>query len=489
MISNSIQNSYHEEHLNRARFKGRGRENESVPHSEMKTSAYESDKINVNKSAIKMTAGENPSGHLSFKGALPVGNINAVTPEMKKLMNTFGGKLAHNKAFNWFIDRLYDNTLVAEAIYALGLTALLRPAAIAALPTKNEDDKKKNRYQIGQAISTGVIGLGLTFLVSEPFKRTVGKIIKNPGDYMKKNIEYIAKNESVFKETTNRLIQPGFMPFKAMFTIMLIPPILKGLFGLEKGSKNPIGTIKPMDKASVDYSFMTFRGDAENNKKVFQNFAGAATAVIAKNNIKAEKKNTQASSSPSFKRSLGTLVKGEWKANQNIFKKLEGTILHTLAKGVGKVTQHDKYKQFIEWFAKKNFMPHLIAGESIYLTGFYASETLKSKKIEKEQKLPLVLNQLITTALCTVGAYTLDGVINKQLGNYQKVYEAVHPEMKDTQILKNKLRGIRLLGPIVIFTTIYRFIGPVVVTPIANAISNKIQANKKVKAEQKQKVA
>lgn len=43
----------------------------------------------------------------------------------------------------------------------------------------------------------------------------------------------------------------------------------------------------------------------------------------------------------------------------------------------------------------------------------------------------------------------------------------------------NKMMGIRLLGPVVIFTVIYRFIGPVVITPLANKLSEWIEPHNK----------
>ena len=119
-------------------------------------------------------------------------------------------------------------------------------------------------------------------------------------------------------------------------------------------------------------------------------------------------------------------------------------------------------------------MPHLIAGESIWLTGFYANETRRSKDIEKEQKLPLVLNQVITTGFCTAGAYGFDGTIKNKMTDLQAIYKKLNPNLPK-EVIESKLTGIKLLAPVVIFTVIYRFIGPVVVTPIANAISNKIQ--------------
>ena len=105
-------------------------------------------------------------------------------------------------------------------------------------------------------------------------------------------------------------------------------------------------------------------------------------------------------------------------------------------------------------------------------------QTAKSKSIEKDQKLPMILNQGITAGLCTWGAYKLDGVINSRLDKYKEVYKRMNPQLSE-EVMNRRLIGIRLLGPIVIFTTIYRFVGPVVVTPVANWISEKIQPHKK----------
>ena len=50
----------------------------------------------------------------------------------------------------------------------------------------------------------------------------------------------------------------------------------------------------------------------------------------------------------------------------------------------------------------------------------------------------------------------------------------MNPQLEE-KVMNRRLTGIRLLGPLVIFTTIYRFVGPVVVTPFANWISEKIE--------------
>ncbi len=431
--------------------------------SNLESNANDEIKLNNRNTA---TAGINPSGRLSFKGRIP-------TPVAK----TIGEKLAVNKGFNKFLDILSDNSLVADALIALFLTAIVRPASIYAIPTKDPVEKKKNNYQVAHSASTGLLGLATTLAVAEPIKRAVKKILKNPSKYVKGDTTFISNNERVFKETAGRLHQPIFLPLRAAATIAIVPPVLR-FFGLSKNGKS----VSKADKAKIDYSFMNFKS---NESKSFKGFEQIAVA---------EGKNT-----PSFK-GAGSIV------------------TENLAKGIGKIASTNKFKQFIEWFKeKKQWFPHLIAAESLWLSGFYMEETARSKTIEKDQKLPMILNQGITALLCTWGAYKLDGLINKTLDKYKETYKRMNPDLvrkaevgdkivaylekryannpqkmaeleinpkfrelkKASQKLNNKMIGIRLLGPIVIFTTIYRYIGPVFVTPVANWLSEKIQPHKK----------
>ena len=387
-------------------------------------------KNNNNRNANQTTAGANPSGRLSFK-ANPV-----------PIAKTFGEKVAVNKYFNKFLDILADNSLIADALIALGLTTIARPASIYIIPAKDEKEKKKNNYQVGHSIATGILGLGTTISVAEPVKRGVKKLMKNPEKYMKNDTSYIKNNERVFKETAGRLHQPIFLPVRAALTIMIVKPILESL-GL---SKDGHATISAQDKAKMDFSFMSFKG--LNEKKTFNRFTNI--------NSSAQKNNKNVA-----------------------FKGAGSAVTEGIAKGVGKIADTKGFRKFIEWFKEKNqWFPHLIAAESLWLSGFYMQQTAKSKKIEKDQKLPMILNQGITAVLCTIGAYKLDGVINKKLDKYKDVYKRMNPQLEE-KVMNRRLTGIRLLGPIVIFTTIYRFVGPVLVTPIANKISEMIEPHNK----------
>ncbi len=148
--------------------------------TKLEQNEYKNDKIELNRIANKTTAGENLSGRLSFKGAPQVAEKT-----VEELSKTFGGKLAKNKVFNWFLEVVAENSLIADALIALGLTAIARPASIYAIPTKDPVEKKKNNYQVAHSVATGVLGLGFTIALAEPIKRGVKKLLENPSKYMK----------------------------------------------------------------------------------------------------------------------------------------------------------------------------------------------------------------------------------------------------------------------------------------------------------------
>ena len=441
-----------------------------VLHGNNKGVCLENKSVNKND---KATAGENPSGRLSFK-ADPT---------------SFAVKLAKSNSFNKLLDITQMNSLVADAIFALFLTAGLRPLLLFLMPTKGDDknnDKRKNELQVSHSIATGIMGLGTTVAVAVPVKKAVNKFFNyaksNPE--ARKAFEYIFKSpmtETMFKETAGRLHQPIFLPLRAKATIAIVPPLL-GFLGLKK-QQEPAKT-NPMYN---EYSVLNFKGS-----ETFKNVAGI---LNQKNQSKSEKKNV-----PSFK----------------------GGAVDLMAKGIGKVAKTGFFQKTVEWLASaKNGFPHLIAAESLLLSGFYMEETAKSKTIEKDQKPAMIINQGIVAAACTAGAYTIDGRINKSISKFKKTYKEAFKEMKmakaaelrqalkdqfkdlskvDASVkrqfvkdfvksntanrvlspgqLAKRLDGISFLKSTVIFASIYRFVGPVVLTPVANWISNKIQPSK-----------
>ncbi len=253
------------------------------------------------------------------------------------------------------------------------------------------------------------------------------------------------------------------------------------------------------------------------------------------------------------------------------------------------VASKKPFQNFIKNFSKSDrTFTHLLVAESCFLSGFYMINTLLNKKIKKDQKPQMIINDTLTLGVSTAGAYLIEDKItdavmkgaekyftkNKDfymdLGKkaqeafspksqlLEKVGEVagktgddlakgiqdvtstlgshlksiVSPENTNkafqitgekfeslkssvTDAIKNSgtadkaketvkdlvddvynnsaaraeadkvLSGINKLKVLVILGLIYRFMGPVIITPIANKLSSKFFNKKNEKAEQK----
>ena len=141
----------------------------------------------------------------------------------------------------------------------------------------------------------------------------------------------------------------------------------------------------------------------------------------------------------------------------------------------------------------KNPFSKLLAFDSIVLSSFYMINTARNKKVEKDQKLPLILNQGLVWGVSTIGTFTIEKALDKKTKQVQEAMRNLYKQVKKTECPENIIKGINLLKTIVIFGTIFRFIAPVVITPVANKLSGAIQEKakeaKEAKAAQQQNIS
>lgn len=146
-----------------------------------------------------------------------------------------------NKHFQSFLNLATKSQGVFSALFAVGLTCVLRPAAIMALPAdkKNKDDKK---YAAGHSIASGVIGYFMSLALLDPIAKAMDKVTKDP-DSLIKNIKSIADKSSYLKDkkaaeaasTYIKMLPEAILAApRAVVTVALIPVILKYVFGWEK---------------------------------------------------------------------------------------------------------------------------------------------------------------------------------------------------------------------------------------------------------------
>lgn len=116
--------------------------------------------------------------------------------------------------------------------------------------------------------------------------------------------------------------------------------------------------------------------------------------------------------------------KSNHKKNENVsfgfnpVKAGYGKLTSGLAYGFGWLGSTKPMKGLVDYLQDKNYARHIAAFVGVVLSGFYMTDTAKSKNIKKDQKLPLMINQGAVCALATAGAYTIDKFLDKKLSNF-----------------------------------------------------------------------
>lgn len=93
-----------------------------------------------------------------------------------------------------------------------------------------------------------------------------------------------------------------------------------------------------------------------------------------------------------------------------------------LAHGFGRMVSLKPVQSVVNWLKNKNYEEHLAAFVGCVISACYMMDTAKSKNIEKDQKMPLIMNQGIVCGLSTVGAYTLNRYLNKKLNGLTETF-------------------------------------------------------------------
>ena len=223
----------------------------------------------------------------------------------------------------------------------------------------------------------------------------------------------------------------------AALTIALIPPVLKHVFGLEK-SKN-----KKQEKP-------------------------------ANNIVKTENKAIQENKNVAFKGGAKDPGKANW------FIKL-------LGKYYGKsIIESERIAKISE---KLNKLPgklteHMMTLGSLITSSVYMTRTLQNKDLDPDRKQTLAINQFLCFLVPTAAAYTVNRVLDKHIKNFEyrvsnkMQYARDLAKFGGTEIPKfaqnmKNVKGIRILSSIGVFSLTYRYITPVIMTPIANMLGDK----------------
>lgn len=216
------------------------------------------------------------------------------------------------------------------------------------------------------------------------------------------------------------------------------------------------------------------------------------------------------------------------------FEKAYDKVTDGIAKHfTSKITEWDGlYKVADKFKDNKNLFKYCLTTGAVITSGMYMQQTYTNKKLDKDRRNTLVVNQGLTLALSTAGSFLLDKYIagwwdnltarfaghllndkdfyGKYIDDKKKIIEENKKLAKDAKkklpdldglikghsnykaltkkaqdLLSSKIKGMGLLRSMIAFGFVYRFFVPVAVTKPTNAICEKYLENKKAKEAQK----
>ena len=121
--------------------------------------------------------------------------------EVNKVKQTRLWKFLNNKALEKFISMADASQTIFDAVFALGITCVLRPAAIMA--QSNEKNKEKNKKAASHSISSGLIGYGFAVALFSPLKKALNKLKAHPEVFAKKAAKFMKSNKNAWRKGVN----------------------------------------------------------------------------------------------------------------------------------------------------------------------------------------------------------------------------------------------------------------------------------------------
>ena len=139
---------------------------------------------------------------------------------------------------------------------------------------------------------------------------------------------------------------------------------------------------------------------------------------------------------------------------------------------------------------------HMATLGSLITSSVYVERTLRNKDLDNEKKKTLAINQGLCFLVPTACAYTVDHLLRgsikdkeyrysgRQLAKVSKKMDKMsEAQIKDfNKLMGDRLKGFSTLATLVTFTLIYRYATPVIITPIANWLGEKLNKKQAEKA-------
>jgi len=432
------------------------------------------------------------SGNAMTFGSAPAVTGKVLQTETLDLAHRLAEKVPEsflkNNLFHSACKMAANNYVLFDATVLLALSTTLRPATIMTVPGPSKEDKK---YAAAKSIATGLLGFALAAAIyiplekhmqtlsGKPVKKLVKDTTKAVKDYCDPKFPKFGTEEyKSFIYMVSNGLKFIIAPLEALALFTMIPIVVNKIFPHKK-------------KSSHDYDFLPAANLNLNKeqKDLFKNFIPATDKSLVKAELKApeEVKQPKKGLSSGVKHALGlgaAVVAAILGRGAFITYKSGGNFLKNCTKETFLSSIYNS--SFVQKFttspeAQKNISSlrkHLPAVFGLWISGFYIQNTIRSKAIPEERKTPLVINTLFTGAVGAAGGYAINGAVTKFADALTPRFEkfiASHPEK---EVFKT---GFKAIVKAISFTFAFRYLAPVLATPVADVVNKYLIRNKMIK--------
>lgn len=138
-----------------------------------------------------------------------------------------------------------------------------------------------------------------------------------------------------------------------------------------------------------------------------------------------------------------------------------------LENGISKILNKNKFIEFAKKYKDTNFPMHIIAATDTLTTATFIHQTAKNKKLNENDKRPLMYNAGISTLLSIISSYTIDKLTEKPAQKFIEKFKKIN---KNDPKLAEYVEGIKIAKPILIMGIVYYTIIPIISTFISDKI-------------------
>ena len=384
------------------------------------------------------------------------GSIFNISEKTKKNFYT-------SKGFKKFA-KMSANPALLDATIVLGLASVARPLTILNMP---KADKRDKQYAASHSISTGIWGYATALLFFIPLSnalKNVGKRLKDDPEYLKHTF---IKNNVQKRDAFNFVVGYGpkllSTPIIGLVTISVIPVFMNLFFKKDKNNQTKNNNVSKNISKDAKINQPSSNKNKDKNIIIQPNFSG--------------KINPKDFFNKKIPKMIEPII--EKLADNKLIIKISETLASA-----------DPEKSTVI----RNIFT---TGQAFLGTAVYVASTMTNKKIEEENKKTLAVNQFLVWGISAAATFYLDSKINKFFDKIAAEYEKYNKEHLTENleaIAKEKLKKIvvgavdkekvmldqlekfnfrkgniaRNAPTMIAFAFIYRYLTPILATPLAD---------------------